>query len=959
MRRRLMLRGVVGIAGGLALAGRAVTDGWAAGTGNPVRLVGDTSSGGLYQPYPAGLTRTPFLKLPTGSIRAAGWLREQLTLETTGIAGAYDEVSHFLVRGDSGWTNPAKAGWEELTYWLRGLAALAGVTGDPGLRGKVSAWVEGILATQQPDGFFGPTRLRTSLGGGPDFWPFMPLLQALRTYQEYSGDGRIVPFLTRFLRYQSTFGASAFNQSWGRVRWATNLDSVYWLFARTGDGFLLGLADKIHQYSANYVDNIPSFHNVDFAQGFTEPAYVALRGNAALTQASYRTYARMQDTWGQFPGGGFAGDENVRDWSRDPRQGFETCGIVEYMQSFEVMARLTGDPGWADGCESLAFNSLPAAMEPVTHRSLHYIVSANSIQLDDRPKTQGQFQNGFAMQAFLQGVDQYRCCPHNYGQGWPYFTDNLWHATADRGLAASLYAPCTVGAKVGASATSVTLTESTGYPFDGTVSIRIGTPAPVAFPLYLRIPGWCPNPSVAVNGAPVGAVAGPAYLPVNRTWRDGDTVSLTLPMSPRTTTWAGNNNSISVSNGPLTYSLEVGQNFLRRNDPASAWPEWTVLPTSAWNYGLLPGGWTVRGTGATGNPFTPAGNPLVLTASARAVPNWQQDGENVVATLQPSPVASDEPSETVRLVPMGSASLRITSFPTIGGNRDWQLPAVPSASHCFSGDTVTALNSGYDPSSSYETSRPRFTWWDHLGTTEWAQYRFALPVRVSSASVYWFDDTGHGSCRTPATWRVDYLTDSGAWQPVANPSGYGTGINAYQTVSFTPVVTTALRVVVQLRPGVSAGILQWRVRAVPAPVVAGRWYRIRNQNSGKVLGVSDMSTADSADVVQFADNGTADHDWRLDHVGNNWYKIVNSHSGLLLAVAAMSRANSARAQQFRDNGSADHLWQLIGNYDGWFRIRNRHSGLLLGVDGMSVLDDAHVVQYEDNGTTDHNWRLVG
>ncbi|MFE4603001.1 RICIN domain-containing protein, partial [Kitasatospora indigofera] len=39
--------------------------------------------------------------------------------------------------------------------------------------------------------------------------------------------------------------------------------------------------------------------------------------------------------------------------------------------------------------------------------------------------------------------------------------------------------------------------------------------------------------------------------------------------------------------------------------------------------------------------------------------------------------------------------------------------------------------------------------------------------------------------------------------------------------------------------------------------------RIRNQNSGKVLGVDLMSTADSAQVVQFADNGTADHLWQL------------------------------------------------------------------------------------------------
>ncbi len=145
-------------------------------------------------------------------------------------------------------------------------------------------------------------------------------------------------------------------------------------------------------------------------------------------------------SYGQFPGGGFAGDENARAGFGDPRQGFETCGIVEFMASHQLLGRITGDPVWADRCEDLAFNSLPAALDP-DGKGVHYITSANSVDLDNTPKTQGQFQNGFAMQAYMPGVDQYRCCPHNYGMGWPYFTEELWLATPDNGLAAAMYAP--------------------------------------------------------------------------------------------------------------------------------------------------------------------------------------------------------------------------------------------------------------------------------------------------------------------------------------------------------------------------------------------------------------------------------------------------------------------------------------------------------------------------------------
>ena len=66
----------------------------------------------------------------------------------------------------------------------RGLADLGYVTGDTGVLTRTERWIDGILATQAPDGWFGPERLRTSLEDGPDFWPGMPLLAAFRSWYE-------------------------------------------------------------------------------------------------------------------------------------------------------------------------------------------------------------------------------------------------------------------------------------------------------------------------------------------------------------------------------------------------------------------------------------------------------------------------------------------------------------------------------------------------------------------------------------------------------------------------------------------------------------------------------------------------------------------------------------------------------------------------------------------------------
>jgi Beta-L-arabinofuranosidase, GH127/Ricin-type beta-trefoil lectin domain-like len=759
----------------------------------------------------APLRPDAFLRLPPGATRAAGWLATQLGYQLTGLNGRMTEVSHFLQYDNTGWIHPGLGGWEEVPYWLRGFSSLGYVTGDGRVQAETAKWINGVLATQAADGFFGPSGLRTSLNGGPDFWPHMPMLRAIRSFAEFTGDARIVPFFTRFFQFVNAQGPSAFNQSWGSQRWADTLEIVFWTYNRTGDAFLLDLARKIHANSANYLGNLPTLHNVNLAQGFREPAvYSVLSGDAGHRQASYTDYDTIMSRWGQFPGGGFAGDENARPGFGDPRQGFETCGIVEFMASHEILGRITGDPVWADRVEDLAFNSLPAALDQ-KQTGVHYITSANSIAQLDRAGSEAQFQNGFGMQAYMPGIDQYRCCPHNYGIGWPYYVEEMWAATPDNGLVAQLHGPSRVTARVG-DGTAVTVSADTAYPFGDTITFTVGTPKSLAFPLYLRVPGWCRQPSLTVDGGAAAVAPGPSYAKIARTWRDGDRVVLRLPMQTRVRTWTGNHNAVSVDRGALTFSLAVTENWTKTGG-TDAWPTREVRPGSAWNYGL--DGATsfavTTGLGDVADPFTPQNAPVRITTPARRIPGWLPDVDTVVAPLQASPAPSSEPVETVTLIPMGAARLRITAFPTIGAGRAW---------------------------------------------------------------------------------------------------------------------------------------------------VPGCTFKIQNQNSGKLLAVSGMSLDNGAHAVQFGDNGTADHLWRLEDNGDGYVRIRNANSNKVLGVDAMSTADSAQVVQFDDNGTADHLWQVLDNGNGYVRIRNKNSGKVLGVSGMSTADSANAVQFGDNGTADHNWRFL-
>ena len=292
---------------------------------------------------------------------------------------------------------------------------------------------------------------------------------------------------------------------------------------------------------------------------------------------------------------------------------------------------------------------------------------------------------------------RYRCCQHNVSHGWPYYAEELWLATADRGLCASLYAASEVEAMVG-DGTKVRITSETDYPFGDTVQLKVSAAKPVRFPLYLRVGRWCRQAEIKINNQPAAVRAQPlSYLVINREWHDGDTATLRLPMQVVLRKWQKNNNAVSVDYGPLTFSLKIGERW-QRFGSSDKWPEWEVFPTTPWNYGLVLDGKdpsasfeVVRGPKPASQPvpdmpFTPAAAPLELRAKARKIPGWTFDQHGLAAALRPSPVGSDEPLETVTLIPMGCARLRITAFPQVGGP-DAQPWGAAAAAPAVTGDS--------------------------------------------------------------------------------------------------------------------------------------------------------------------------------------------------------------------------------------------------------------------------------
>lgn len=789
------------------------------------------------------LLPSQFILLPVNSIEPRGWLRVFLERQREGLTGHLGEISAWLQKADNAWLSKdgkGKYGWEELPYWLKGYIELAYIFNDPKMLAEVKLWIEGTLASQRNDGDFGPDE-RFADDGSRDYWANMVMLACLQSYYERSSDARVLDLMTKYFHYQMTVpDAKMLTHYWQRMRGGDTLAVIYWLYNRTGDEQLLELAKKIHRCTANWKmpNDLPNWHNVNIAQGFREPAefYLQSQDRTDLL-AAYDNFRQVRLRFGQVPGGMFGGDENCRAGFDDPRQAVETCGIVEQMLSDERLLQISGDPFWADHCEQVAFNTYPAAVMP-DFKALRYLTAPNMAVSDSKNHSPGIDNSGPFL---MMNPFSCRCCQHNHSHGWPYFNKSLWMATPDNGVLAALYSACEVSVKVG-DGTQVRIAEGTRYPFEDTIRLTLATEKPVTFPLYLRIPAWCPAAKVVVNGEPVKAEASAGkFVRIERPWKNGDTILLQLPMEVTVQQWTKNHDSVSVNYGPLTFSLKIGERYERFDSTKTAigdsnwqpgadstqWPSWEIHPTTPWNYGLVldeqhpEKSFTVKQGVWPDNdfPFTVESAPLSIEVKAKRIPEWTLDRYGLCATLQDSPVLSEQPVETVTLIPMGSARLRISAFPVIGDGPDahqWAAPVLPqaplykvSASHIF--DDAAATCDGLAPQNSGDHSIPRFTWWDHRGSAEWLQYDFPQAQQVSEVSLYWFDDTGVGQCRVPQSWKLLYK-DGETWKPVAADGEMGVMPNAWNSVTFTPVATTALRLEVQLQPNFSGGVLEWKCK---------------------------------------------------------------------------------------------------------------------------------------------------
>ena len=620
-------------------------------------------------PNRAPLQNAPMSALPLGSIKASGWLLTQLQLQRDGLTGHAHELLPAVEK--SAWLGQEGGeDWEKGPYYVKGMLPLAYTLDDADLKAKAQKWVDAILNSQREDGFFGPK-------SNDDWWPRMVATYVIRDYGEATNDPRVVPFLTKYHRHMNDHIDARQLKDWGKSRAGDQIDTVFWNYNRTGDAFLLELADKLARQAYPWTDiytnnrflefgqDYQPKHNVNVPQALKMPVVYSQRSKNRADVVAYWLGIENLDRDHGLAMGINSGTEHLS--GRSSTQGVETCSIVERMLSDETAIRITGDARMGDDLETMAYNALPAALSTSIHQHVYYTLPNNVTA----PHGSTGFTQDYHDARTPAAISGYPCCCYNFHMGWPKFAQNSWAATNDGGLAIIAYAPTTATAPVGADNVPVTWTQTTNYPFDETVTLTLQTARNATFPLKLRVPGWCANAEIKINGRAQPTPKAATFAVLNRAWKNGDVVTARFPMTPRIL--PGVNDSVSIRRGALIYALKINENWEVKNQgKIEGFETYSVTPDSPWNYALdaAPANFRFAGQKMSGNPFDPKLVPVKMTARARRLPDWTLAPNKVVALDPPvSPVASTQPVETITLVPFGSQMLRVTNFPVLGAPR--------------------------------------------------------------------------------------------------------------------------------------------------------------------------------------------------------------------------------------------------------------------------------------------------
>ena len=691
-----------------AVAGSAVL-----ATGLPQNLEAEKASSSL-RPY------AELRSLAPGAIKPEGWVRLHMEGQAK-LANALPEISYPFFSGtfwEGEENSPAWFTWEQKAYWVDGATRLALVLGDEALLSKARASLDYTLSHPSSNGFLGPRFLEFGDDfGGLNRWPntvlnrgFMALADAQPTPDKVDPAKIVEALHKHYLNDKASYLSGNRN--------ITNLEVILWCYERSGDKKLLELAQNTwDKYMADAEDEIAAAanatatatagrrrfsmhadlapsrvfanapiqsHGVSYAETSKLPAILYLyTGKKDYREFVVAAQRRIFDHHMLIDGIPSSSEAYAGTTALDEH---ETCDITDHAWAWTYVLQATGDGVWGDHIERACFNA-HAGVTRTDWKGIQYFGSPNQVlaNLNCDHGTERWF--GSRRLAYQPNPAQLiGCCGGNVHRFFPNYVLSMWMQTRDDGLAATLYGPSTVTAKVGLANQQIQITQKTNYPFEEEIRFKVKADRPVSFPFSLRIPAWCGAPQIKVNGTSIGSVRPRnGFAVLHRTFKSGDVVTLSLPMNVKTSDWP--NNGIGIERGPLVYALPIETKWTSVAEAAYSseeFPTWEANPVGAWNYGVAldpdkastqvevkqkP---SAQNLETSTWPWSDA--PTVLTVPARKLEGWDYETNPKEPHQRFTPQLPDpgnlkvsDQVERLTLVPFGATQLRVSIFPKLKG----------------------------------------------------------------------------------------------------------------------------------------------------------------------------------------------------------------------------------------------------------------------------------------------------